>query len=76
VTPGSSLLAGEDRVRVNLEPAIWHTAGRFDGTIIRIDPYSARRSFCRVKLEVHVESARGRRTNLLAVLDPKHMVRI
>lgn len=65
-----------DRVRVHLDPAVWHTPGWFDGTIIRIDPYSAHRSFYWVELDVHVELARGGRTNLVAVLNPKHMVRI
>lgn len=74
--PDPSSLAVGDRVRVYLDPAIWRTAGGFEGTIVRIDPYSAHRSFYWVELDVHVELARGGRTNLVAILNPKHMVRI
>jgi hypothetical protein len=69
-------LALGDRVRVRLDSARWRPAGWFEGTIIRIDPYSAHRSFHWVELDVDVELARGGRTNVVAVLNPKHIVRI
>ena len=69
-------IAMGDRVRVNLDPAVWRADGWLDGTIVRIDPYSAHRSFYWVELDAFVELTRGGRTNLVAVLNPKHMVRI
>jgi hypothetical protein len=74
--PISGPLAVGDRVRVHLDPANWHAPGWFEGTIIRIDPYSAHRSFHWVELDVHAEPVWGGRTNVVAVLNPKHMVRI
>ena len=72
----SSLLAVGDRVRVNLDAATWPPGGWFEGTVIRIDPYSRNRSFHWIELDVYVEDARGGRTNIVAVLNPKHMIRI
>lgn len=74
--PNSQLLVVGDRVRVNLDPANWRSAGWFEGTVIRIDPYSSHRSFHWVELDVQAELARGGRTNVVAILNPKHIVRI
>jgi hypothetical protein len=72
----SKLLTAGDRVRVNLDPSNWRTAGWVEGTVIRVDPYSAHRSFHWVELDVQAELARGGRTNIVAVLNPKHIVGI
>ena len=74
--PHSTIPAVGDRVRVNLDAASWRTAGWFEGTVIRIDPYSSHRSFHWVELDVQAEMARGGRTNVVAILNPKHIVRI
>ena len=74
--PNPDPLAVGDRVRVNLDPANWHTPGWFEGTIVRIDSYSAHRSFHWVELDVPVEPAGGGKTNGVAVLNPRHILRI
>jgi hypothetical protein len=74
--PKSSRIAVGDRVRVNLGASTWRTAGWYEGTILRIDPYSAHRSFHWVELDAPVEFAQGGRTNIVAVLNPRHMVKI
>lgn len=65
-----------DRVRVHLDPATWHPGGWLEGTVIRIDPYSAHRSFHWVELDMDVEHAGGGKTNVISVLNPRHLVRI
>lgn len=65
-----------DRVRVHLDPGFWRTAGQFEGAVVRIDRYSAHRSFFWVELDVEVESKQGGRTRLVSVLNPKHIQRI
>lgn len=64
-----------DRVRVYLDAAHWRAAGWFEGTIVRIDPYSAHRSFHWVELDVEAEPLQGGRTDLISVLNPKHILR-
>ena len=71
----SAPLAVGDRVRVHLDSAHWRTSGWFEGTIVRIDPYSAHRSFHWVELDVHVEPAQGGSTHMVSILNPKHIVR-
>jgi hypothetical protein len=68
-------LAVGDRVRVHLESEHWSSTGWFAGTIVRIDPYSAHRSFHWVELDVPVQAAQGGRTSLVAILNPKHILR-
>lgn len=69
-------LAVGDRVKVRLDGPFWRGAAWHEGTIRRIDPYSAHRSFYWVELDLEVESAQGGRTNLVSVLNPKHIVRL
>ncbi len=59
-----------DRVRVSLDSAFWRSEGWFDGTVVRIDPYSEHRRFYWVELDVEVQSAAGGRTQLVSVLNP------
>jgi hypothetical protein len=68
-------LAVGDRVRVHLQSSRWRTAGWFDGTIVRIDPYSVHRRFHWVQLDVQVEPIQGGSTNLISVLNPRHIQR-
>lgn len=64
-----------ERVRVYLDPARWRTVGWLEGTIVRIDPYSAHRSFHWVELDRPVEPLSGGRISLVSVINPRHITR-
>ncbi|MFH1184845.1 MAG: hypothetical protein V1755_07385 [Chloroflexota bacterium] len=64
-----------ERVRIHLDAAHWRSAGWFEGTIVRIDPYSAHRNFHWVELDVPAEPLQGGKTSLISVLNPQHVVR-
>ena len=64
-----------DRVRVHLDSEYWRTAGWFEGTLVRIDPYSAHRSFHWVELDVEVQPLRGGSTHMVSILNPRHIAR-
>ena len=65
-----------DRVKVLLESTFWKSEGWFEGTVVRIDPYSDHRSFYWVELDTELESARGGRTNLVSVLNPSRIAKV
>ncbi len=54
-----------DRVQVFLNAETWRSDGWFDGTVVRIDPYSAHRSFYWVQLDAE--------KGLISVLNPKNI---
>ena len=62
-----------ERVRVFLDSKFWKSKGWFDGTVIRIDPYSAHRSFYWVALDDDVQTLPGQATKLISVLNPKNI---
>ena len=62
-----------DRVKILLESNYWKSEGWFDGTIIRIDPYSEHRNFYWVELNQDVEPILGRATKLISILNPKNI---
>ena len=62
-----------ERVRVFLDSKFWKSKGWFDGTVIRIDPYSAYRSFYWVELDDDVQTLPGQATKLISVLNPKNI---
>ena len=64
---------GGTRVRVYLDSKFWRSSGWFEGTLVRVDPYSEHRSFHWVELDVEVQAAAGGRTRLVSVLNPKHI---
>jgi hypothetical protein len=64
-----------DRVKVFLESKFWKSEGWFEGTVVRIDPYSEHRSFYWVELDTDVEAARGGRTSLVSVLNPARIAK-
>ncbi len=64
-----------DRVRVSLDSEYWRSEGWFDGTVVRIDPYSSHRQFYWMELDVEVETAAGGRTRLVSVLNPARIVK-
>jgi hypothetical protein len=69
-------LAVGDRVKVFLESRYWRSTGWFEGTLVRIDPYSAHRSFHWVELDVDVQPLAGGNTRLVSVLNPARIERM
>ena len=65
-----------DRVSVFLDSNFWKSEGWFDGTLVRIDPYSEHRSFYWVELDTPVQSAQGGLTGLVSVFNPKNIRKI
>jgi hypothetical protein len=64
-----------DRVRIFLDSTFWRSEGWFDGTVVRIDPYSGHRSFYWVELDTDAETAQGGATHLVSVLNPSRIVK-
>ena len=62
-----------DRVQVFLDSAFWKSEGWFEGSVVRIDPYSEHRSFYWVELNEDAEAMFGRGTRLISVLNPKNI---
>jgi hypothetical protein len=65
-----------DRVQVFLDAKFWKSEGWFKGTVVRIDPYSAHRSFFWVELDDDVKALPGGATKLISVLNPKNIKKI
>ena len=63
----------EDRVKIYLDSKFWRNEGWFEGTVVRIDPYSRHRQFYWVELDVEVEALQGGRTHLVSVFNPKNI---
>ena len=64
----------EERVSVRLDSAAWKSRGWFEGTVVRIDPYSAHRRFYWVELDQEVEVISGGSTRLVSVLNVKNIL--
>ena len=62
-----------DRVQVFLNSKFWGSEGWFEGTVIRIDPYSGHRSFYWVELDDDAQALPGGGTKLISVLNPKNI---
>jgi len=67
-----SILLG-DRVKVFLDSKFWKSEGWFEGTVVRIDPYSRHRQFYWVELDLEVEAMQGGKSNLVSVFNPKNI---
>jgi len=65
-----------DRVKVQLDAKFWKSEGWFEGTVVRIDPYSEHRSFYWVELDDDAEAILGKGTKLISVLNPKNIKRV
>ncbi len=65
-----------DRVQVFLDSKTWQSEGWFDGTVVRIDPYSQHRSFYWVELEADIQSMLGRGVRMISVLNPKNIRKV
>ena len=72
----STPLAVGDRVRVHLDSSYWRTSGWFEGTVVRIDPFSVHRSFHWVELDLEVHPKQGGSTHMVSILNPRHIVRV
>jgi hypothetical protein len=64
-----------DRVKIFLESKYWKSEGWFDGTVVRIDPYSDHRSFYWVELDTDVQPKAGGSTHVVSVLNPARIVK-
>jgi len=62
-----------DRVSIQLDSSYWKSEGWFDGTVVRIDPYSGHRHFYWVELDTEVAAASGGTTRLVSVLNPSRI---
>jgi hypothetical protein len=62
-----------DRVQIFLNSEVWGSEGWFEGTVIRIDPYSQHRSFYWVELGEEAQSILGISAKLISVLNPKNI---
>jgi hypothetical protein len=63
-----------DRVQVFLNSETWKSEGWFDGTVVRIDPYSEHRSFFWIELDPDLPDLPGK--PLISVLNPKNIRKI
>ena len=64
-----------DRVQILLDSETWRSEGWFDGTVVRIDPYSEHRSFYWVELDDESAAVLGKATRLISVLNPRNIRR-
>lgn len=62
-----------DRVQIYLDSERWGNEGWFEGTVVRIDPYSEHRSFHWVELDAESAATLGRGIKLISVLNPKNI---
>ncbi len=62
-------------MKVFLDSTFWESEGWFEGTVIRIDPYSEHRSFYWVELDIEVRAAQGGQTRLVSVLNPARITK-
>ena len=65
-----------DRVQIFLDAEKWGVEGWYEGTVIRIDPYSEHRSFHWVELDDEAAAILGRGIKLISVLNPKNIRRV
>jgi hypothetical protein len=65
-----------DPVQIFLNATVWGSEGWFDGTVVRIDPYSEHRSFYWVRLNEGAAALLSRGSGLISVLNPKHIRKV
>jgi hypothetical protein len=63
-----------DRVQIFLHQRVRGDEGWFDGTVVRIDPYSQHRSFHWVELDAEATAIVGIR--LISVLNPRNIRKV
>jgi len=62
-----------DRVEIFLDAERWGADGWYEGTIVRIDPYTEHRSFHWVELDQEAAALLGKGVTLISVLNPKNI---
>jgi hypothetical protein len=62
-----------DKVEIFLSARTWGSEGWFDGVVVRIEPYSAHRSFYWVELSAEAQAILGQGIKLVSVLNPKNI---
>ena len=62
-----------DRVQIFLDAKVWGSEGWFDGTVVRIDPYTRHRSFYWVELDEELAPLTGKGMRLISVLNPRNI---
>ena len=72
----SAPIAIGDKVRILLDSEFWGSAGWFEGVVIRIEPYSAHRSFFWVELDAESQAILGRGVKLISVFNPKNIEKL
>ena len=65
-----------DQVRIFLDSKFWGSAGWFEGVVVRIEPYSAHRSFYWVELEAEAQAILGGGVKLISILNPKNIEKV
>ncbi len=60
-----------DQVRIYLDSKFGENAGWYEGTVLRIDPYSEHRSFYWVELNAEAQAILG--TKQISVFNPKNI---
>ena len=63
-----------DRVKVHLDSKTWKHEGWYEGTVVKIEPYSQHRSFHWVELDEEAQTILG--VKLISVLNPKNIQKI
>ena len=62
-----------DRVKIYLDSKFWRSEGWYEGTVLRIDPYSKHRQFYWVELDLEVEALQGGRAHLVSVFNLRNI---
>jgi hypothetical protein len=65
-----------DRVTILLDSETWGSQGWFEGTVVRIEPYSAYRSFYWVELDPDSQAILGQGIKLISVFNPNKIQKI
>ncbi|MBN2116621.1 MAG: hypothetical protein JW730_08625 [Anaerolineales bacterium] len=61
-----------DPVQIRLDARVWESEGWFDGTVVRIDPYTQHRSFYWVELSEGAAARLGKGARFISVLNPRN----
>lgn len=62
-----------DRVQIRLDAKVWGSEGWFEGTVVRIDPYTQHRRFYWVELSPEAADLLANRSGLISVLNPRNI---
>jgi hypothetical protein len=65
-----------DKVRIFLDAKSWKDEGWFEGMVVRVEPYSAQRSFYWVELDAEAQAILGGGIKMISVLNPKNIAKL